>query len=106
MPVDEFDPTVTTAELPLDAERLRGEAVVFSARARPVVLSDLELALRDEADDTSVHRERPVGGTDPSGGGDGRRVTLAAFLAHGAVVLMLVIAAMAVVAFAIAVAVR
>jgi hypothetical protein len=108
----------TTAELPpLDAGRVPPDREVFSGRARPVVLSDLELALIDEADDRSVHREwlRPAGSGDVDGEGSSgrplplqaeRRASLASFIAHGAVVVVLAIPAILVVAFGIAAAAR
>lgn len=122
MPVDEFDSTAVTEELPpLEARRVGSDPGVFSGRARPVVMSDLELALIDETDDPNAYREwlRATDRGDVEGDGDGpvigqssqplpdeRRPSLPSFIAHGAVVVILAVPAMLIVAFGIAVAAR
>jgi hypothetical protein len=124
MPVDEHDSTAVTEELPpLEAGRVGRDPGVFSGRARPVVLSDMERALIDEADDPRDFRAR-LRATDRGDlGGDGqgpaigpggqplalldeRRPPLVSLIAHGAIVLVLAIPAMLMVALGIAVAAR
>ena len=119
MPGDEFD-TATTAELPpLDDGLVRRDRSVFVARARPVVLSDVELALIDEADDRSSYRAwlRPADGGDVECDGaassgqprpqlDVRPASPASVIAHLAVVVLLAIPGMLVVALGIAAAAR
>jgi hypothetical protein len=99
MPVDEFESRADTVELPpVEAGRIDSDTGVFSARARPVVLSGVELDLIDEADG-----EGPVVGPggQPLAQPNQRRPSP---IAHGAVVVILAIPAMLIVAFGIAVA--
>jgi hypothetical protein len=105
MPVDDYDSTANTAELPLlTGAQVRSDPIVFSGRARPVVLSEAELARLDEADDPSVERVPPGGqGLPPA---QERSSSPASFLKHSGVVLVLALPAMFVVAFGIALAVR
>jgi hypothetical protein len=124
MPVDEDGSTAVTEELRRSqARRVRSDPGVFSGRARPVVMSALELALIDEADDPSTCRGWiwATDRGDVAGGGEGpvavpdgqplvlpdeRRPSLASLMAHGAVVVILAIPVVLVVAFGIAVAAR
>lgn len=124
MPVDEFDSTAVTEELPpVEAGRVGGDPDAFSGRARPVVLSGSELAMIGEADDPGSYREwlRATDSGDGQGDGEGpligpggpllalpdqRRPSLASLIAHGAVVVILAVPAMLIVAFGIAVAAR
>ncbi len=108
MPVDEFDSTAVTAELPpVEAGRVGGDPGVISGRARPVVLSEMEHVLIGKADDSSVHREwlRATDRGDVDGDRPWRR-SLASLIAHGAVVIILAIPAMLIVVFGLAVATR
>jgi hypothetical protein len=101
MPVDEFDSTAVTEQMsPVTGARADREPAVFAGRARPVVLSDVELALKCEIDDPSAHPTwfGPTHRADLGGGNK----ELASLLAHGALVVMLAIPAMLVVAFGIA----
>jgi hypothetical protein len=70
-------------------------------------MSDFALALIDEADDRTARREwlRPTDSGDDAGP-DGRRGSLASVIAHGAVVVILALAAMLIVALGIAAAAR
>jgi hypothetical protein len=124
MPVDEHDSTAVTEELPsVEAGRVRTDRGVFSGRARPVVLSGLELALIDGADDPSAFREwlraTDRGGVGPAGmdpviGPDGQplaltgegRLSLASLIVHVVVVVILAVPTMLIVAVGIAVAAR
>jgi hypothetical protein len=124
MPVDEYDSTAVTRELPpLGAGLIRSDPGVFSGRARPVVMSDLESALIDEADEPRANCGwlRATDRGDVAGDGEGpvigpggqplaepveRRPSLVSLIAHGAVVVVLTIPAMLIVAFGMAVAAR
>jgi hypothetical protein len=108
MPVDESDSTASTAELaPPDAVRVHRDDRIFSGRAGPVVLSDLQLALIDEADDLAYGEWLgPANGAETAPGTDDRRTSLASFAARGAVVVILAIPALLIMALAIAVATR
>ena len=124
MPVDEFDSTAVTDEMPsVEAGRVRSDRGVFSGQARPVVLSGLDVALIDGADDPSAFREwfraGDRGGVEGTGGGpvigpdgqplalpDERRLSLASLIAHVVVVVILSVPAMLIVAVGIAVAAR
>jgi hypothetical protein len=108
MPVDRDDSTAVTAELPPpDGGRAGSGPAVFSGQARPVVLSDLELALLDGSGDPSVHRD--MFRAPPGGDGEGERVGSpppASFIAHGIVVVILAIPVILVVALGFALAAR
>ena len=120
MPVDEFDSTEVTEEMPpVGAARADGDPAVFAGRVRPVVLSDVELAQMSEVDDPSAYSNlfaaSDRGDTEGDGKGpDGQplevpdrwRLSLVSLLAHGALVVMLAIPAMLIVAFGIAIAAR
>jgi hypothetical protein len=127
MAADADESARVTAELPVTANQARvtgeppvtasraGDRRVFTGRARPVLLPDLELTLLEEADDpTEVRRwfgSGGEGGEGGDGGGteptpDGPRPGAAARLAHGAMVAGLTMVAMLIMAVVIALAAR
>jgi len=108
MAADDADSTITR-EQPLDPDVGGGSGRVFTGRAQPVLLPDLELTLIEEADDPTEVR-RWLGPVDTRVDGvsteDRPHRTPAARLAHGAVVLGLAVVAMLVMAVVIALAAR
>ena len=54
--MDEFDSTAVTEKMsPVGSVPADRDPAVFGGRARPVVLSDVELALNSEVDDPSAY---------------------------------------------------
>jgi hypothetical protein len=117
MPVDDGSAAITEELLAFDAGRVGGDPGVFFGRARPVVMSGLELTVRDEDDDAGREWFRLTRGGDVEGdrlgpGGracpvpEGERRSLASFIARCAVAVVLALPAMLLVAFGIALAAR
>jgi hypothetical protein len=72
MPVDEFNSTAITEELPplltSESGRFLSNPGAISGRARPVVMSDSELAILGEADDPTALPESPATPPPPPNG--------------------------------------
>ena len=100
------DDSAVTRDLPLDTKPGGGSGRVFTGRARPVLLPDLELTLIEEVDDPTEER-RWLGPVDDGVSTEDRpHRTPAARLAHGALVMGLVVVAMLIMAVVIALAAR
>jgi len=100
------DASAVTRELPLGPGPGGGSGRVFTGRARPVLLPDLELTLIEEVDDPTEVRRWLDAADEGVSTEDRPHRTPAARLAHGALVMGLAVVAMLVMAVVIALAAR